>query len=99
MNILQAAIDSLWMWTYGLIVGWGASFTVAVGLIILLFIKVIHLRKRLIQLENRVITAEREHSFHVRDFHEAANHMSDKGYEIITHEKQAEFKRKRKTPI
>ena len=99
MNILQAAIDSLWMWTYGLIVGWGASFTIAVGLIILLFIKVIHLRKRLIQLENRVISAEREHSFHVRDFHEAANHMSDKGYEITTHEKQAEFKRKRKTPI
>ena len=29
----------------------------------------------------------------------AANLMSDKGYEITTHEKQAEFKRKRKTPI
>ena len=99
MNILQAAIDSLWYWTYGLIVGWGASFTIAVGLIIVLFIKYFRLRQRLIRLENRVITAEREHSFHVRDFHEAANYMSDKGYEITTHEKQAEFKRKRKTPI
>ena len=65
MNILQAAIDSLWMWTYGLIVGWGASFTIAVGLIILLFIKVIHLRKRFIQLENRVISAERDFSLYV----------------------------------
>lgn len=70
MNILQAAIDSLWYWTYGLIVGWGASFTIAVGLIILLFIKVIHLRKRTSMLENRLISLEREHSFHIRDFHD-----------------------------
>lgn len=70
MNILQAAIDSLWYWTYGLIVGWGASFTIAVGLIIVLFIKVIHLRKRTSMLENRLISLEREHSFHIRDFHD-----------------------------
>jgi hypothetical protein len=70
MNILQAAIDSLWYWTYGLIVGWGASFTIAVGLIILLFVKVIHLRKRTSMLENRLISLEREHSFHIRDFHD-----------------------------
>ena len=99
MNILQATIDSLWYWTYGLIVGWGASFTIAVGLIIVLFIKYFRLRQRLIQLENRVITAEREHSFHVRDFHEniihASNHMSDKGYKLSSHEKQAEFDQKR----
>ena len=70
MNILQAAIDSLWYWTYGLIVGWGASFTIVVGLIILLFVKVIHLRKRTSMLENRLISLEREHSFHIRDFHD-----------------------------
>jgi hypothetical protein len=67
LNILQAAIDSLWVWTYGLIVGWGASFTIAVGLIIVLFIKYFHLRKRLSMVENRVISAERELSFHIRD--------------------------------
>ena len=70
MNILQAAIDSLWVWTYGLIVGWGASFTIAVGLIILLFIRHYQLRRRLSMIENRLISAEREYSFHLRDFHD-----------------------------
>lgn len=65
MNILQAAIDSLWYWTYGIIVGWGASFTIAVGLIVLLFIKYYRLRQRVIQLENRLISAERDFSLYV----------------------------------
>jgi hypothetical protein len=88
MNILQAAIDSLWYWTYGLIVGWGASFTIAVGLIILLFIRYYQLRRRLSMIENRLISHEREYSFHIRDKH-------DIGYEVTTHEKQAEFDKKR----
>jgi hypothetical protein len=70
MNILQAAIDSLWYWTYGLIVGWGASFTIVVALIVVLFIKYFHLRNRVKMLENRLISAEREYSFHMRDFHD-----------------------------
>ena len=65
MNILQAAIDSLWYWTYGIIVGWGASFTIAVGLIIVLFIKYFRLRQRVIMLENRLISAERDFSLYV----------------------------------
>lgn len=65
MSILQAAIDSLWYWTYGIIVGWGASFTIAVGLIILLFVKYLRLRQRVIQLENRLISAERDFSLYV----------------------------------
>jgi hypothetical protein len=65
MNILQAAIDSLWYWTYGLIVGWGASFTIAVGLIILLFIRYYQLRRRLSMLENRLISAERDFSLYI----------------------------------
>jgi hypothetical protein len=65
VNILQTAIDSLWYWTYGIIVGWGASFTIAVGLIILLFIKYYRLRQRLIMLENRLISAERDFSLYV----------------------------------
>ena len=70
MNIIQAAIDSLWFWTYSIIVGWGASFTIAVVLIIFLFIKYLRLRQRIYQLENRLISHEREYSFHMRDFHD-----------------------------
>ena len=65
MSILQAAIDSLWYWTYGIIVGWDASFTIAVGLIIVLFIKYLRLRQRVIMLENRLISAERDFSLYV----------------------------------
>ena len=67
MSILQAAIENLWFWTYGILLGWGASFTIAVGLIIVLFVKYFHLRKRIQMVENRVIMAERELSFHIRD--------------------------------
>ena len=67
MSILQTAIDSLWLWTYSIILGWGASFTLAVALIIVLFVKVFHLRKQITRLENRLVSHERELSFHIRD--------------------------------
>jgi hypothetical protein len=65
MSILQAAIDSLWFWTYSILVGWGASFTIVVALIVVLFIKVIRLNRKLSNLQNRVIVYEREISLYV----------------------------------
>ncbi len=65
MSILQAAIDSLWYWTYGIIVGWGASFTIVVALLVVLFVKVIRLNRKLTNLQNRVIVYEREISLYV----------------------------------
>jgi hypothetical protein len=65
MSILQAAIENLWFWTYGIILGWGASFTIAVALIIVLFVKYFHLRNRVKMLENRLISAERDFSLYV----------------------------------
>ena len=65
MSILQAAIDSLWYWTYGILVGWGASFTIVVALIVVLFVKVIRLNRKLTNLQNRVIVYEREISLYV----------------------------------
>ena len=65
MSILQAAIENLWFWTYGIILGWGASFTIAVALIIILFVKYFHLRNRVKMLENRLISAERDFSLYV----------------------------------
>ncbi len=59
MNI----IDTL----YGIIVGWGASFTITIAVIIALFIKLLHLKQRIIRLENRLVCHERELSFHIRD--------------------------------
>ncbi len=65
MSILQAAVDSLWFWTYSIILGWGASFTIAVALIIVLFIKYFRLRKKITMLEHRLISAERDFSLYV----------------------------------
>jgi len=65
MNIIQAAIDSLWYWTYGILVGWGASFTIVVALLVVLFVKVIRLNRKLSNLQNRVIVYEREISLYV----------------------------------
>jgi hypothetical protein len=70
MNILQAAIDSLWYWTYGIIAAWGASFSIAVALILFLFIRYYQLQKRIVMIENRLVCSEREHSFHMRKHHE-----------------------------
>jgi hypothetical protein len=60
VNLLTQGIDSLWYWTYSIIVGWGASFTIIVAITIFLAIRVLHCEKRIRQLECRIVTAERE---------------------------------------
>lgn len=65
MNILQAAIENLWYWTYGILVGWGASFTICIGLIIFLFLEIMRLRKTVNYLYGRVIANERELNLYV----------------------------------
>jgi hypothetical protein len=65
MNILQAAIENLWYWTYGILVGWGASFTICMGLIIFLFLEVMRLRKTIAYMNSRIIANERELNLYV----------------------------------
>ena len=60
INLLTDGIDSLWYWTYSIIVGWGASFTIIIAVIIFLAIRVLHCEQRLRKLESRIVTAERE---------------------------------------
>ena len=62
LNLLNTAIDTLWYWTYGIIVGWGASFTILVALFIVLFIKIIRLNRRINYLQNRLVSFERDTS-------------------------------------
>jgi len=60
MNLINAAIETLWYWTYGIIVGWGASFTILVALFIVVFIKIIRLNHRITSLNNRLVALDRE---------------------------------------
>jgi hypothetical protein len=65
MNILQAAIENLWYWTYGILVGWGASFTICMGLIIFLFLEIMRLRKTIAYMNSRIVANERELNLYV----------------------------------
>jgi hypothetical protein len=58
--LLTSTIDSLWLWTYGIIAGWGLTFTVVVVALIILLVRTINLQRRVDRLENRIITNERE---------------------------------------
>ena len=66
MNILHETINNLWYWTYGLVVGWGASFTILLALVILLFIKIIRLNRKINYLEGRVVANERDHNLEMK---------------------------------
>ena len=68
VNLLAQGLDSLWYWTYSIIVGWGASFTIVVALLIVFAIKLIKLNRRLLQLENRLITAERDYNLAINQW-------------------------------
>jgi hypothetical protein len=63
ISILSNAIDSLWLWTYGIIAGWGLTFTLVVAALVILLIRTINLQRRLDRLEARVIIDEREYDF------------------------------------
>jgi uncharacterized membrane protein YhiD involved in acid resistance len=58
--LLTTAIDSLWVWTYGLVAGWGITFTLVVAALIVLLVRTINLQRRVDRLENRIIASERE---------------------------------------
>lgn len=62
INMLTTAIDSLWWWTYGIIAGWGLTFTLVVAALVVLLIRTVNLQRRLDRLEARVITDEREYN-------------------------------------
>jgi uncharacterized protein (DUF58 family) len=54
------AIENLWYMAYGLIAGWGITFTIMVAALVILLIRTINLQRRVDRLENRIITNERE---------------------------------------
>ena len=68
IKILTDGIDSLWLWTYGIIAGWGLTVTIVVVAIVLLLIRTINLQRRVDRLENRLITAERDYNLTVNNW-------------------------------
>lgn len=60
VTILTDAINNLWYWTYGIVAGWGLTFTIVVSAIILLTVRHLKLQKKVTGLENRLIHLERD---------------------------------------
>jgi hypothetical protein len=68
IKLLADGIDHLWYWTYGIIAGWGLTFTIIVIAIVLLLIRTINLQRRVDRLENRLISAERDYNLTVNNW-------------------------------
>ena len=68
ITLLANGIDSLWLWTYGIIAGWGLTFTIIVVALLLVVIRTINLQRRVDRLENRLITAERDYNLTVNNW-------------------------------
>jgi uncharacterized protein (DUF58 family) len=62
ISLLTTAVDNLWMWTYGLVAGWGVTFTLLIAAVIFLAIRQLKLTRRIANLENRLSTAERDYN-------------------------------------
>jgi len=65
VTLLTNTIDSLWYWTYGIIAGWGLTFTLIVVALIVLLIRTINLQRRVDRLEQRLVHAERDYNLSV----------------------------------
>jgi uncharacterized membrane protein YhiD involved in acid resistance len=60
--LLTTAVDSLWMWTYGLVAGWGVTFTLLIAAVVFLAVRILKLSRRISNLENRLVHAERDYN-------------------------------------
>jgi heme exporter protein D len=65
MHKILDMIDTLWLWTYGIIAGWGITFTLVVIALVLLLVRTINLQKRIIRLENRQVADARDLSLRI----------------------------------
>jgi hypothetical protein len=60
MNSVTQAIENLWYMAYGIIAGWGVTFTLIIIALVLLLVRTINLQRRVDRLESRIVTNERE---------------------------------------
>lgn len=60
--LVSESIKELWSWTYGIIAGWGLTLTIVIAALAFIYIKFYKLNKRVSNLENRLIHAERDYN-------------------------------------
>jgi hypothetical protein len=62
ISFLVDNVENLWYSIYGLIAGWGLTMTLGVAIIVVLTVRLYRCERRLAQLENRLIHAERDYN-------------------------------------
>lgn len=67
IKILTDSIEHLWWATYGIIAGWGLTFTVLVAVLVVVIIRTINLQRRVDRLEARLIHAERDYNLSINN--------------------------------
>ena len=65
IKLLTDGVDSLWLWTYGIIAGWGLTFTIIVVALVLVVVRTINLQRRVDRLEQRLVHAERDYNLSI----------------------------------
>jgi len=60
ITFLTENIQTLWLWTYGIIAGWGLTFTLLIATVAILIVKVIDLRKECEFLNSQIIGSQRD---------------------------------------
>lgn len=60
MNSVTQAIENLWYMAYGIIAGWGVTFSLIIVALVILLVRTINLQRRVDRLEARLISNERE---------------------------------------
>jgi hypothetical protein len=62
ISFLQDNVENLWYSIYSLIAGWGLTMTMLVAIIVVLAVRLYRCERRVEQLENRLIHAERDYN-------------------------------------
>lgn len=68
ITMLTNGLNDLWFWTYGIIAGWGLTFTLVVVALVLLLVRTINLQRRVDRLEARLVHAERDYNLSVNQW-------------------------------
>jgi uncharacterized membrane protein YhiD involved in acid resistance len=67
VKLLTDSIEHLWWATYGIIAGWGLTFTILVVALVVVIIRTINLQRRVDRLEQRLIHAERDYNLSINN--------------------------------
>jgi hypothetical protein len=62
---LISEVSSLWWYAYGMIAGWGLSFSIVVGFLVLAHLKIAKLENEIQRYRNQMVAETRDLSFRI----------------------------------